>query len=65
MSKEKIMNHIKEIEITKGSEISSAPFIEIVFFDEKQRESFKQTFPVSYFMDQNFNDLKVEKNIIN
>ncbi len=59
------MNNIKEIQLTNKTKLNSAPFVEIVYFNDKEQESFKETYPVSHFLDQNVEALKTIKSVIN
>mgnify|MGYP001263704624 CR=1 FL=1 len=59
------MNHSKEIKLTENTKIQSVPLVEIVYFNDKEQESFKESYPVSHFIDENCESLKTIKNIIN
>lgn len=59
------MNNIKEIKLTNKTKLNSTPFVEIVYFNDKEQESFKETYPVSYFMDRDIETLKTIKSVIN
>tara|TARA_B100000242_G_C42989658_1_gene459389 strand:- start:869 stop:1099 length:231 start_codon:yes stop_codon:yes gene_type:complete len=65
LKRRRIMNNIKEIQLTNKTKLNSAPFVEIVYFNDKEQESFKETYPVSHFLDQNVEALKTIKSVIN
>ena len=59
------MNNLKEIKLSNKAKLNSAPFVEIVYFNDKEQESFKETYPVSHFMDKNIEVFKTIKSVIN
>tara|TARA_A100001035_G_C27683835_1_gene454388 strand:- start:313 stop:543 length:231 start_codon:yes stop_codon:yes gene_type:complete len=65
LKRRRIMNNIKEIKLANKTKLNSAPFVEIVYFNDKEQESFKETYPVSHFLDQNIEALKTIKSVIN
>ncbi len=60
-----IMNNLKEIKLSNKTKLNSAPFVEIVYFNDKEQESFKEIYPVSHFMDKNIEVFKTIKSVIN
>ena len=65
LKRRRIMNNIKEIQLTNKTKLNSAPFVEIVYFNDKEQESFKEIYPVSHFMDKNIEVFKTIKSVIN
>ena len=59
------MNNIKEIKLTNKTKLNSTPFVEIVYFNDKEPQSFKETYPVSHFLDIDIENLKTVKSVIN
>mgnify|MGYP000125117584 CR=1 FL=1 len=53
------MYNEKTLKVSDSETINITPYVEITFFDEKQKESHKETYPVSYFIDRTCRDLKI------
>lgn len=53
------MYNEKTSQVSDCQKINITPYVEITFFDEKQKESHKETYPVSHFMDRTCRDLKI------
>lgn len=54
-----IMNNLKNINVRQSkSQLTSLPIIEITHYDFQEKESLKETYPISYFLDGECKKLK-------
>ncbi len=58
------MNNIKNTKLRQSnSELTSFPVVEIIHYDVEEKESLKETYPVSYFLDGQCKKLKSSRKL--